>query len=151
MVQRLTTRVSIFAHRMEGLVDSASQGAERPSEVSSSILCGIGPRLKDFHHLLLSPPKVGGAAFGLSSSGLLGGGGGLPLASAEGGGGTQCGFGGHFALCGTEGSPVAPKVQDKGLVSLKELKRHASFGASQVAKVSPLCGDWNACLLLQLE
>ncbi|KAL8222593.1 UNVERIFIED_CONTAM: Serine/threonine-protein phosphatase 6 regulatory subunit 2 [Gekko kuhli] len=44
---------------MEGLVDSASQGAaERPSyAVSSSILCGIESRLKDFHHLLLSPPK----------------------------------------------------------------------------------------------
>ncbi|XP_015270999.1 PREDICTED: serine/threonine-protein phosphatase 6 regulatory subunit 2 [Gekko japonicus] len=45
---------------MEGLMDAASQGAaERPSSyaVSSSILCGIESRLKDFHHLLLSPPK----------------------------------------------------------------------------------------------
>ncbi|XP_060100518.1 serine/threonine-protein phosphatase 6 regulatory subunit 2 [Heteronotia binoei] len=41
----------------EGLVDSATQGAERSYVVSSSILRAIESRLKDFHHLLLSPPK----------------------------------------------------------------------------------------------
>ncbi|KAM5173521.1 serine/threonine-protein phosphatase 6 regulatory subunit 2 isoform 3-T14 [Callospermophilus lateralis] len=41
----------------EGLVDSFSQGLERPHAVSSSVLHGIEPRLKDFHQLLLHPPK----------------------------------------------------------------------------------------------
>ncbi|XP_021564087.1 serine/threonine-protein phosphatase 6 regulatory subunit 2 [Carlito syrichta] len=41
----------------EGLVDSFSQGLERSHAVSGSILHGITPRLKDFHQLLLSPPK----------------------------------------------------------------------------------------------
>nr|XP_008538899.1 PREDICTED: serine/threonine-protein phosphatase 6 regulatory subunit 2 isoform X5 [Equus przewalskii] len=41
----------------EGLVDSFSQGLERLCTVSGSILHGIEPRLKDFHQLLLSPPK----------------------------------------------------------------------------------------------
>ncbi|XP_042849566.1 serine/threonine-protein phosphatase 6 regulatory subunit 2 isoform X7 [Panthera tigris] len=41
----------------EGLVDSFSQGLEGLCTVSSSILHGIEPRLKDFHQLLLSPPK----------------------------------------------------------------------------------------------
>ncbi|ELW49012.1 Serine/threonine-protein phosphatase 6 regulatory subunit 2 [Tupaia chinensis] len=41
----------------EGLVDSFSQGLERSYTVSSSVLHGIEPRLKDFHQLLLSPPK----------------------------------------------------------------------------------------------
>ncbi|XP_014648804.1 PREDICTED: serine/threonine-protein phosphatase 6 regulatory subunit 2 isoform X4 [Ceratotherium simum simum] len=41
----------------EGLVDSFSQGLERLYTVSGSILDGIEPRLKDFHQLLLSPPK----------------------------------------------------------------------------------------------
>ncbi|VFV33931.1 low quality protein: [Lynx pardinus] len=41
----------------EGLVDSFSQGPEGLCTVSSSILHGIEPRLKDFHQLLLSPPK----------------------------------------------------------------------------------------------
>ncbi|XP_049740719.1 serine/threonine-protein phosphatase 6 regulatory subunit 2 isoform X2 [Elephas maximus indicus] len=40
-----------------GSVDSFSQGLERPHSVSSSVLQGIEPRLRDFHHLLLSPPK----------------------------------------------------------------------------------------------
>lgn len=44
--------------RTEGLADSFSQGLERWCTVSSSILHGIEPRLKDFHQLLLSPPKV---------------------------------------------------------------------------------------------
>ncbi|XP_032201675.1 serine/threonine-protein phosphatase 6 regulatory subunit 2 isoform X2 [Mustela erminea] len=41
----------------EGLVDSFSQGPEGLCTVSSSVLHGIEPRLKDFHQLLLSPPK----------------------------------------------------------------------------------------------
>ncbi|XP_029809100.1 serine/threonine-protein phosphatase 6 regulatory subunit 2 isoform X2 [Suricata suricatta] len=41
----------------EGLVDSFSQGLEGLCAVSSSVLHGIEPRLKDFHQLLLSPPK----------------------------------------------------------------------------------------------
>ncbi|KAK2121945.1 Serine/threonine-protein phosphatase 6 regulatory subunit 2 [Saguinus oedipus] len=41
----------------EGLVDSFSQGLERSYAVSSSVLRGIEPRLKDFHQLLLNPPK----------------------------------------------------------------------------------------------
>ncbi|XP_031208622.1 serine/threonine-protein phosphatase 6 regulatory subunit 2 isoform X4 [Mastomys coucha] len=41
----------------EGLVDSFSQGLERSYSVSSSILCGIEPWLKNFHQLLLNPPK----------------------------------------------------------------------------------------------
>ncbi|XP_007952957.1 serine/threonine-protein phosphatase 6 regulatory subunit 2 [Orycteropus afer afer] len=40
-----------------GSVDSFSQGLERPHSVSSSVLQGIEPRLRDFHGLLLSPPK----------------------------------------------------------------------------------------------
>lgn len=41
----------------EGLVDSFSQGLERSYSVSSSILHGIEPWLKNFHQLLLNPPK----------------------------------------------------------------------------------------------
>ncbi|XP_053775825.1 serine/threonine-protein phosphatase 6 regulatory subunit 2 isoform X3 [Desmodus rotundus] len=41
----------------EGLVDSFSQGLERLCPVSDSVLRGIEPRLKDFHQLLLHPPK----------------------------------------------------------------------------------------------
>ncbi|XP_074231954.1 serine/threonine-protein phosphatase 6 regulatory subunit 2 isoform X10 [Camelus bactrianus] len=41
----------------EGLVDACSQGLDRPCTVSSGVLHGIEPRLKDFHQLLLSPPK----------------------------------------------------------------------------------------------
>ncbi|XP_023077418.1 serine/threonine-protein phosphatase 6 regulatory subunit 2 isoform X10 [Piliocolobus tephrosceles] len=44
-------------NRTEGLVDSFSQGLERSYTVSSSVLHGIEPRLKDFHQLLLNPPK----------------------------------------------------------------------------------------------
>ncbi|KAJ7329411.1 hypothetical protein JRQ81_015585 [Phrynocephalus forsythii] len=43
---------------MEGLLDSTSQGCERPYTVSSSILHGIEPRLCDFHQLLLHPTKT---------------------------------------------------------------------------------------------
>lgn len=41
-------------------MDSFSQGLERSYTVSSSVLHGIEPRLKDFHQLLLNPPKVNG-------------------------------------------------------------------------------------------
>ncbi|XP_052017184.1 serine/threonine-protein phosphatase 6 regulatory subunit 2 isoform X4 [Apodemus sylvaticus] len=41
----------------EGSVDSFSQGLERSYSVSSSILRGIEPWLKNFHQLLLNPPK----------------------------------------------------------------------------------------------
>ncbi|XP_051016151.1 serine/threonine-protein phosphatase 6 regulatory subunit 2 isoform X2 [Acomys russatus] len=41
----------------EGVVDSFSQGLGRPYSVSSSILQGIEPWLKNFHQLLLNPPK----------------------------------------------------------------------------------------------
>lgn len=44
--------------RVEGLMDSYTQGFERSYTVNSSILRGIEPRLKDFHQLLLCPPKV---------------------------------------------------------------------------------------------
>ncbi|XP_032077918.1 serine/threonine-protein phosphatase 6 regulatory subunit 2 isoform X3 [Thamnophis elegans] len=43
---------------LESLSDSFSQGFEKFHPVSSSILQGIEPRLKDFHQLLLQPPKV---------------------------------------------------------------------------------------------
>lgn len=49
---------AFLIHRTEGLVDSFSQGPERLCPVSGSVLHGIEPRLKDFHQLLLSPPKV---------------------------------------------------------------------------------------------
>ncbi|XP_075455366.1 serine/threonine-protein phosphatase 6 regulatory subunit 2 [Ascaphus truei] len=42
---------------VDPLLDSLPQGYERPHTVSSSILQGIEPRLKDFHQLLLHPPK----------------------------------------------------------------------------------------------
>uniref|UniRef100_A0A5F9CU61 Protein phosphatase 6 regulatory subunit 2 n=1 Tax=Oryctolagus cuniculus TaxID=9986 RepID=A0A5F9CU61_RABIT len=41
----------------ECAVDSFSQGLERSFTVSSSVLHGLEPRLKDFHQLLLRPPK----------------------------------------------------------------------------------------------
>lgn len=39
-------------------MDTFSQGLERLCPVSGSVLHGIEPRLKDFHQLLLHPPKV---------------------------------------------------------------------------------------------
>ncbi|XP_037371035.1 serine/threonine-protein phosphatase 6 regulatory subunit 2 [Talpa occidentalis] len=41
----------------EGLADSFSQGLDRLGTVSTGVLQGIEPRLKDFHQLLLNPPK----------------------------------------------------------------------------------------------
>ena len=51
---------AVFIHRTEGLVDSFSQGLEKSYSVNSSILRGIEPWLKNFHQLLLHPPKVNG-------------------------------------------------------------------------------------------
>ncbi|XP_061493914.1 serine/threonine-protein phosphatase 6 regulatory subunit 2 isoform X2 [Rhineura floridana] len=56
--QALLTLLEPRRAGVEGLVDSFSQGFERSCTVNSSILCGIEPRLKDFHQLLLHPPKV---------------------------------------------------------------------------------------------
>lgn len=39
-------------------MDAFSQGLERLCPISRSVLHGIEPRLKDFHQLLLHPPKV---------------------------------------------------------------------------------------------
>uniref|UniRef100_A0A8C3L426 Protein phosphatase 6 regulatory subunit 2 n=1 Tax=Chrysolophus pictus TaxID=9089 RepID=A0A8C3L426_CHRPC len=50
--------LTLLETRVEGLMDSYTQGFERSYTVNSSILHGIEPRLKDFHQLLLSPPKV---------------------------------------------------------------------------------------------
>lgn len=57
--------------RVEGLMDSYTQGFERSYTVNSSILHGIEPRLKDFHQLLLNPPKVRQLPAFLGSRGLL--------------------------------------------------------------------------------
>ncbi|NWU97660.1 PP6R2 phosphatase, partial [Upupa epops] len=55
--QVLLTLLETRRSGVEGLMDSYTQGFERSYTVSSSILHGIQPRLKDFHQLLLSPPK----------------------------------------------------------------------------------------------
>ncbi|XP_075780427.1 serine/threonine-protein phosphatase 6 regulatory subunit 2 isoform X2 [Pelodiscus sinensis] len=55
--QILLTLLETRRSGVEGLVDSFSQGFERSYTVNSSILNGIEPRLKDFHQLLLNPPK----------------------------------------------------------------------------------------------
>ncbi|XP_073185109.1 serine/threonine-protein phosphatase 6 regulatory subunit 2 isoform X2 [Lepidochelys kempii] len=55
--QILLTLLETRRSGVEGLMDSFSQGFERSYTVNSSILHGIEPRLKDFHHLLLNPPK----------------------------------------------------------------------------------------------
>uniref|UniRef100_A0A8C3L8U8 Protein phosphatase 6 regulatory subunit 2 n=1 Tax=Chrysolophus pictus TaxID=9089 RepID=A0A8C3L8U8_CHRPC len=56
--QVLLTLLETRRSGVEGLMDSYTQGFERSYTVNSSILHGIEPRLKDFHQLLLSPPKV---------------------------------------------------------------------------------------------
>lgn len=48
----------LVSNRLEGLMDLYSQGYERSYTVNSSILNAIEPHLKDFHQLLLDPPKV---------------------------------------------------------------------------------------------
>ncbi|XP_030393154.1 serine/threonine-protein phosphatase 6 regulatory subunit 2 isoform X2 [Gopherus evgoodei] len=55
--QILLTLLETRRSGVEGLMDSFSQGFERSYTVNSSILHGIEPRLKDFHQLLLNPPK----------------------------------------------------------------------------------------------
>ncbi|XP_025926933.1 serine/threonine-protein phosphatase 6 regulatory subunit 2 [Apteryx mantelli] len=55
--QVLLTLLETRRSGVEGLMDSYTQGFERSYTVNSSILYGIEPRLKDFHQLLLSPPK----------------------------------------------------------------------------------------------
>ncbi|XP_067387504.1 serine/threonine-protein phosphatase 6 regulatory subunit 2 isoform X2 [Emydura macquarii macquarii] len=55
--QILLTLLETRRSGVEGLMDSFSQGIERSYTVNSSILHGIEPRLKDFHQLLLNPPK----------------------------------------------------------------------------------------------
>ncbi|XP_028935246.1 serine/threonine-protein phosphatase 6 regulatory subunit 2 isoform X1 [Ornithorhynchus anatinus] len=55
--QILLTLLETRRSGMEGLADTFSQGPDRPCAVSSSVLHGIEPRLKDFHQLLLHPPK----------------------------------------------------------------------------------------------
>ncbi|NXG04546.1 PP6R2 phosphatase, partial [Sakesphorus luctuosus] len=55
--QVLLTLLETRRAGVEGLMDSYTQGFERSYTVNSSILHGIEPRLKDFHQLLLSPPK----------------------------------------------------------------------------------------------
>ncbi|XP_072452550.1 serine/threonine-protein phosphatase 6 regulatory subunit 2 isoform X2 [Notamacropus eugenii] len=55
--QILLTLLETRRSGVEGLTDSFSQGLERSYTVNSSILHGIEPWLKDFHQLLLNPPK----------------------------------------------------------------------------------------------
>ncbi|XP_062348402.1 serine/threonine-protein phosphatase 6 regulatory subunit 2 isoform X2 [Cinclus cinclus] len=55
--QVLLTLLETRRSGVEGLMDSYTQGFERSYTVNSSILHGIEPRLKDFHQLLLRPPK----------------------------------------------------------------------------------------------
>ncbi|XP_026142875.1 serine/threonine-protein phosphatase 6 regulatory subunit 2 isoform X1 [Carassius auratus] len=42
---------------VEQVIDPCSQGLEKSYTVNNSILMGIQPHLKNFHHLLLNPPK----------------------------------------------------------------------------------------------
>nr|XP_026654817.1 serine/threonine-protein phosphatase 6 regulatory subunit 2 [Zonotrichia albicollis] len=62
--QVLLTLLETRRSGVEGLMDSYTQGFERSYTVNSSILHGIEPRLKDFHQLLLCPPKVPPALHG---------------------------------------------------------------------------------------
>ncbi|KAG7456165.1 hypothetical protein MATL_G00248820 [Megalops atlanticus] len=55
--QVLLTLLETRRPGVEGLMDLCSQGFERSYTVNSSILQGIQPHLKDFHQLLLDPPK----------------------------------------------------------------------------------------------
>ncbi|KAG5846081.1 hypothetical protein ANANG_G00145940 [Anguilla anguilla] len=56
--QVLLTLLETRRPGLEGLMDLCSQGYERSYTVNSSILQGIQPHLKDFHQLLLQPPKA---------------------------------------------------------------------------------------------
>ncbi|XP_061107005.1 serine/threonine-protein phosphatase 6 regulatory subunit 2a [Conger conger] len=55
--QVLLTLLETRRPGLEGLMDLCSQGYERSYTVNSSILQGIEPHLKDFHQLLIHPPK----------------------------------------------------------------------------------------------
>ncbi|XP_053318595.1 serine/threonine-protein phosphatase 6 regulatory subunit 2 isoform X2 [Spea bombifrons] len=55
--QILLTLLETRRPSVDPLLDSLPQGYDRPPPVNSSILQAIEPRLKDFHHLLLHPPK----------------------------------------------------------------------------------------------
>ncbi|KAM4747153.1 serine/threonine-protein phosphatase 6 regulatory subunit 2 isoform 2-T2 [Rhinophrynus dorsalis] len=55
--QILLTLLESRRPSVDPLLDSLSQGYEKFPTVNSSILLGIEPRLKDFHHLLQHPPK----------------------------------------------------------------------------------------------
>ncbi|XP_039617467.1 serine/threonine-protein phosphatase 6 regulatory subunit 2a isoform X3 [Polypterus senegalus] len=55
--QVLLTLLETRRPGVDGLLDLCTQGYERSYTVSSSILQGIEPHLKDFQQLLLDPPK----------------------------------------------------------------------------------------------
>ncbi|XP_059904558.1 serine/threonine-protein phosphatase 6 regulatory subunit 2a isoform X2 [Gadus macrocephalus] len=55
--QVLLTLLETRRSGLEGLMELYSQGYERSYTVNSSILHAIEPHLKDFHQLLLDPPK----------------------------------------------------------------------------------------------
>lgn len=78
-------RQPLLVHRSEGLLDSCPR--DGPCTASPGVLRGLEPRLRDFHQLLLSPPKVGV----LSGGALVGGDAGEARTScaACGGGHTQ--------------------------------------------------------------
>ncbi|XP_048862173.1 serine/threonine-protein phosphatase 6 regulatory subunit 2-like isoform X2 [Brienomyrus brachyistius] len=55
--QVLLTLLETRRPGIEGLMDLCSQGYERSHTVNSSVLQGIEPHLKEFHQVLLDPPK----------------------------------------------------------------------------------------------
>uniref|UniRef100_A0A673KVY9 Serine/threonine-protein phosphatase 6 regulatory subunit 2-like n=1 Tax=Sinocyclocheilus rhinocerous TaxID=307959 RepID=A0A673KVY9_9TELE len=55
--QVLLTLLETRRPGVEQVIDLCSQGLEKSYTVNNSILMGIQPHLKHFHHLLLNPPK----------------------------------------------------------------------------------------------
>uniref|UniRef100_A0A8C2I0W2 Protein phosphatase 6, regulatory subunit 2b n=2 Tax=Cyprinus carpio TaxID=7962 RepID=A0A8C2I0W2_CYPCA len=55
--QVLLARLETRRPGVEQVIDPCSQGLEKSYTVNNSILMGIQPHLKHFHHLLLNPPK----------------------------------------------------------------------------------------------
>ncbi|XP_050991376.1 serine/threonine-protein phosphatase 6 regulatory subunit 2 isoform X1 [Labeo rohita] len=55
--QVLLTLLETRRPGVEQVIDPCSQGLEKSYTVNNSILMGIQPHLKHFHHLLLNPPK----------------------------------------------------------------------------------------------
>ncbi|XP_067276130.1 serine/threonine-protein phosphatase 6 regulatory subunit 2 isoform X1 [Pseudorasbora parva] len=55
--QVLLTLLETRRPGVEQVTDPCSQGLEKSYTVNNSILMGIQPHLKNFHHLLLNPPK----------------------------------------------------------------------------------------------